>query len=273
MRFELIIDIQTRADLTSWERGEEILNQVFSDSKLTPEKVATFAEVTSKNGKSVNCISECETLWASKGEMRIGSKLRNFTEDFYWRRNRVVKSQGAVSFASVNMQGKSIPGRIHLQSQFRTEVDWQSLFKNWCRTSQGNAGILHPLVLLDGPREKAHRDVRDNTFEEAVQQNAWSRFLNGELFSEFRAGELNTSVSGLTNLGWATWFGGDLAKEVNVTSLGEAGFYVESIGDGFLVQLTDYIEDVVTDFEMFSNRRSKLKSLFRDDLFLISSEP
>lgn len=132
--------------------------------------------------------------------------------------------------------------------------------------------ILHPSINKDGP-PKSTRDIREYSFAEEVLQQAWSRFLGGSLYCEFRAGELNSFVSGLTNLGWASWFGGEYAKEINEETISAAGFPIQKIGDGYLVQVTENINDVVDDFRMFSNRRAELKSLFRDGLFMIKEEP
>ncbi|MGU3400493.1 hypothetical protein ACLBWS_12245 [Brucellaceae bacterium D45D] len=272
MSYDLTINIQTNVDLSSWKKGKELLSGIFSDAKLTPQRVATFGEVTVKHGFDVSDIQMCEKHWASKGSMRVSGVLCEFTQDFHWKRTKVAKSQGVVTFPSVNLKGKKIPGRLLLQSQYRKEVDWISLFKGWCETAQAYAGILHPLISQEGPQKSDH-DVRDNSFAESVQQQAWSRFLGGELCSEFRAGELNSLVSGLTNLGWATWFGGDLANEVDQRSIAAAGFPIYRLDSGYLIQVTDDINDVVNDFAMFSKRRAELKSLFKSKLFLIKDEP
>lgn len=197
MNFDLTINIQTNADLSSWETGRELLRGVFSNAKLTPQRVATFGEVTAKHGFDVADIEACEKHWAVKGSMRVDGALRELTQDFHWKRTKVAKSQGHVTFSSVNMKGRKIPGRVFFQSQYRKEIDWLTLFKGWCVTAQGYAGVLHPLISQDGP-QKSGRDVRDFGFEESVQQQAWSRFLGGELHSEFRAGELNSLVSNQT---------------------------------------------------------------------------
>ena len=70
-----------------------------------------------------------------------------------------------------------------------------------------------------------------------------------------------------------TFYGDKFAKEVDEKSIAAAGFPIQKIGNGYLVQVTENINDVVNDFPMFSKRRAELKSLFRDGLFLIKDEP
>lgn len=272
MKYDLLINIQTYADLTSWTVGEKLLSPLFEDGRLIPERAATFGEVSASHGFDVEDIKECRLHWASQAVMRINGSLEEFPEDFHWRRRKVAKSQGYVSFAEANKRGKISPACIFLQSQYRKDVDWARLFVNWCDITTPFAAILHPLSAQDGPK-KNNKDVRDFTYDEDVYQQAWSRFLSGELYCEFRAGELNSLVSGLTNLGWASFFGGEFSTEVDEAVIAAAGFPVQKIGDGYLVQVTENISDVINDFALFSRRRAELKSLFRDGLFMIKDEP
>jgi|GEM_PF-1046825 len=272
MKCDIQLEIQTNADLTSWAIGERILSPLFNDVKLTPQKAAIFGEVTPKYGFEVENIEDCKEHWASKAEMRHDGSLIEFNTDFNWKRYRLAKSQGYVTFASTNRWGRKFPARVWFRSQCRKEIDWAGLFVNWCEITAPFAALLHPQVSMDRPK-KNDNDVRDYSYDEEVSQQAWSRFLTGEFYCEFRAGELNSKVSGLTNLGWASWFGDDLAKEVDEKSIAAAGFPIQKIGNGFFVQVTENINDVVNDFPMFSKRRAELKSLFRDGLFLIKDEP
>ncbi|QSB45844.1 hypothetical protein IDJ81_07120 [Tsuneonella flava] len=272
MKYDLLIKVQTHADLTSWTVGEKILSPLFEDGRLVPERAATFGEVSASHGFDVDGIMECRAHWASQAVMRANGTSDVFPEDFHWRRRKVAKSQGYVSFAETNARGKKIPARVLLQSQYRKEIDWAGLFVNWCDIATPFAAILHPLTAQDSPR-KNNKDVGNYSYDEDVYQQAWSRFLGGEFYCEFRAGELNSLVSGLTNLGWGSFFGGDFSTEVDEAKIVAAGFPVRKIGDGYLVQVTENISDVLDDFALFSKRRAELKSLFRDGLFMIKDEP
>ena len=246
MKYDLVLKLQTNSDFTSWEVGGKLLSGIFSEARLAPQKVATFGEVTAGHGHDVDCFKNCKPYWASKATIRIGGSQRDIIEDFHWKRQKVTKSQGYVKFTSTNVRNKTLPGWITLYSQYRKEIDWAGLFVNWCEIVSPFAAILHPAISKDGP-EKSSKDIRDFTREENIQQNAWSRFLGGELYCEFRAGELNSLVTGLTNLGWASWFGGEFAKEVDEAAIADAGFPIQRIGDGYLIQVTEDIHDVIND--------------------------
>ncbi|MCX8281900.1 hypothetical protein OSJ77_17040 [Phyllobacterium sp. 0TCS1.6C] len=272
MNHELVFELQTNADLTPWPVGQDLLSQVFAEPKLRPQRIATFGEVSARHGLDIAGIEDCRDHWANRATLRVNGSLSEFHQDFHWKRRMVPRSQGSVSFSTTNIYGEMLPARIWFQSQFDKNIDWIGLFGSWCELTSPFAALLHPLSLTDGP-EVSSKDVTDYTYEEGVQQKAWSRYLGGELYSEFRAGELNSLVSGLTNLGWASWFGPRFAMEVDELAIAGAGFPIHKIGDAYLVQLTDDISDVANDLCLFSMRRAKLKSLFRDNLFLITDEP
>lgn len=272
MKHDLLINIQTYADLTSWTVGEKILSPLFEDIKLAPERAATFGEVSASHGFDVHGIAECREHWAARASMRHNGSLHEFPVDFNWRRRKPAKSKGCVSFSTTDVRCQRIPSRLLFEAQYRKDIDWAGLFANWCEIFSPFAAILHPLFSVDGPT-KSNKDVREFSYDEELSQAAWSRFLSGNLHCEFRAGELNSVVSGFTNLGWASFFGGEFSAEVDEAKIVAAGFPVRKIGDGYLVQITENISDVINDFALFSRRRAELKLLFRDALFMIKDEP
>ena len=88
-----------------------------------------------------------------------------------------------------------------------------------------------------------------------------------ELYTRFRAGPLNSVVEGLTNLGWANWFGPKLAHHVDAPALRAAGFPVDRIGAGWIVRLSERVEDVARDYARFASLRAQARALFAPDLF------
>jgi hypothetical protein len=272
MKYDILMKLQTDADMTSWDFGAKFLSPLFRETWITPDRAATFGEVTATHGFDVKYLGECRAHWGSKAVIRTNGSLNEFVQDFHWKRRKVSKSQGYVTFAETSIKGKRIPGRVLFQSQYRNEVDWASLFVNWCKITAPFAAILHPLISKEDHQARSNKDVRNYSWEEEISQQAWSRFLGGEFYCEFRAGEMNTMVTGLTNLGWASFFGGKHVEEVDEVAISAAGFPVQKIGSGYLVQVTDNISDVVNDFSGFSRKRSRLRSLFRDGLFLIKDD-
>lgn len=98
MKYDVLIKIQTYADLTSWKVGEKFLSPLFEDGRLIPERAATFGEVSASHGFDVQDIDDCRTHWASKAVMCINGFSEKFTEDFHWIRRKIAKSQGYVFF-------------------------------------------------------------------------------------------------------------------------------------------------------------------------------
>lgn len=72
----------------------------------------------------------------------------------------------------------------------------------------------------------------------------------------------------MPNIGWATFYGDEFAEEVNVERIAASGFPIEKLNTGYLVRVTENIQDVASDFSLFSTRRAELKSLFRENFFL-----
>lgn len=66
MKCDLIIKIQTISEISSWEAGRRILDPLFSEEKLKPQRIATFGEVMSKTGLNVETLEDCEAHWAMR---------------------------------------------------------------------------------------------------------------------------------------------------------------------------------------------------------------
>jgi len=52
-----------------------------------------------------------------------------------------------------------------------------------------------------------------------------------------------------------------------VQKISDKGFLIEKLNDGFLIKLSDKLEDVLSDYETFSRRRDELKALFPPGAF------
>ncbi len=85
----------------------------------------------------------------------------------------------------------------------------------------------------------------------------------------FQIGSFNAALKpDVPNAGWAMFYGNEFAESVDADRITNAGFPIEKIGDGYLVRVTENIQDIVTDFRMFAHRRTELKSLFPEGFFL-----
>ncbi|MFT5869667.1 MAG: hypothetical protein ACI8TF_001780 [Paracoccaceae bacterium] len=213
MNYDLVMNTQTEADLHSWEIGEQLLAPLFATEKLRPQRFSTFGDVTPKHGFDIERLESCRPYWGTTASMRIAGTQREIFEGFNWKRTRVAKSQGVITFPSNNMKGAHLSGGAFFQAKYNKDVDWLGLFRTTCNVVSAYAGILHVVTELDRPN-LIDRAIRGLTLEEEIEEAAWSHFSHGSFSCEFRAGELNSLVTGLTNLGWASWFGGKLIKEV-----------------------------------------------------------
>lgn len=119
MKSDLVIEIKTQNDLTSWEVGERLLSEVFSAPKLIPQRVASFAEVSSRNGSDVGALADCRAHWGLKATLKVEGAKSEFTQDFHWVRKRVAKSQGAITFAG---ETKPRGGRSPVASNFGRSI-------------------------------------------------------------------------------------------------------------------------------------------------------
>lgn len=256
----------------SWDTGKQLLAPFFAEPKLTPEKIAIDAEVSSRNAIPISDLEKCEQYWAIPDPTTLNGRSYDVHRSFEWRRNKTARGNGYVHFPIKNKFGQRVSGSLTFESSTSREFDWSNLFETWCRLAEPSSGVLH----IDRLGRASLRDYsidRDARFQDEVQQRAWGRFLSGTLETDFSVGTRNSTVSGLTNLGFANYFGGALADEVDAERISSEGFYVKRISEGFLIKVSEDLFDVIDDYPYFSRRRALLKSLFRPGLFLIEHEP
>jgi len=148
----------------------------------------------------------------------------------------------------VNDAGKLVPSAIVINAPSNKSVAWERLFRSILTLFPAQLAMLH---LFTAP--------------ENVKSAAWA---------SFEAGSLGASLSPqLPNLAWATYFGDEFAIEGNRQEIRDAGYRVDDFANGYLVKVTDDLQDVETDFADFSHRRAKLKAMYRKGLFRIEEEP
>lgn len=235
------ISIKTKSKTIGWDTGEAFIGSLGANNGLLiPEQIShdvdRFAD--SCIGVDVN-----EGIWASKGTMSVNGSLSDFYQDFAWRRKKAVKCSGNVVHTSLNRLGQVVPGSVRLKSSYSEKIDWYCIFKSWCEIFPPQLGMLHLFSEPElGPNEK---------------------------YNSFQIGSFNSALKpDVPNIGWAMFYGDEFSREVNADEISAAGFPIEHIGDGYLIRVTDNINDVVSSFLEFSNRRSELKGFFREDFFL-----
>lgn len=132
---------------------------------------------------------------------------------------------------------------MHLNSAYSDKIDWYNLFKVWCEIFPPQLGMLHYFTAPE---------LQPNMVNDSFQIGSFNAALKPDV----------------PNAGWAMFYGNEFAESVDADRITNAGFPIEKIGDGYLVRVTENIQDIVTDFRMFAHRRTELKSLFPEGFFL-----
>ncbi|WP_349971167.1 hypothetical protein [Pseudomonas caspiana] len=241
----LRMSVITKTDTKSWLVGERVIS-VFSDRhpKLLPEslfqwenKVADFESTAAS-----------EKYWAQTATLEVQGSTMEFPVGLRWKRKKVAKYDAEINHTQRNIKGELIDGSLNVQAQFNNKVDWLDAFRSSCLAMDAHFALLH----IFSSCETAN--LKSGTPE--------SYFFSGIL----HRGEI-------PNIGWAMFYGGALAESVDFKRIANAGFPIEKIGEGYLVRVTEDIEDIVNDFSLFSQRRAELKALFDGGFFLIQHEP
>lgn len=240
------ISIKTKSATVGWGVGEKLIDSLsLNGGLLLPEQVSHNADKFTEPfiGKAAS-----EGVWASKAAIRVNGSLSDFYQDFAWRRKKAIKSSGSVVHTSQNVRGQIVPGSARLNSACSEQIDWYALFSLWCEVFPPQLGMLH---LFSEPELGSH-----------------------EKNNSFQIGSFNAALKpDVPNIGWAMFYGDEFAQEVDSDKIAASGFPIEKIGNGYLVRVTNSIQDVASDFSLFSKRRAELKSLFREYFFLIKDEP
>ncbi len=235
------VSIKTRAETIGWDVGSRFFESLsLNNGVLSPEFVSkSWGRTTTPfEGKS-----QAGTLWAEKAEMRSNGGYSEFFLDFVWKRKRAVKSSGYVQHTKRNIRNQIVPGGPYLTSAISEKVDWYQLFKVWCEIFPPQLGMLHYFT----KPELAPHQVNDS----------------------FQIGSFNAALNpNVPNAGWAMFYGNEFAEKVDADRIARAGFPIEKIGDGYLVRVTEEIQEIVRDFPLFAQRRTELKSLFAEGFFV-----
>lgn len=235
------IAVRTKMETVGWDVGSQLLESLcLNGGLLAPEYISHNADKITEpfEGKS-----QAERLWAEKTSIRANGSLSDFFLDFAWKRKKSVKCSGRICHMSRNIRNQIVPADIFLNSIFSDKVDWYQLFKVWCEILPPQLGMLH---YFTEPELEPHM-VNDN----------------------FQIGSFNAALKpDVPNAGWAMFYGDEFAEKFDAERIAKAGFPIEKIGDGYLVRVTEDIQDIVRDFQLFAQKRAELKSLFPEGFFL-----
>lgn len=87
----------------------------------------------------------------------------------------------------------------------------------------------------------------------------------GEFFS--MAADIPIKQKGFNSLGWRNYFSKQYAARIDLDGLAKAGFSIEIVDEGFYIQVSEKITDVIDDLECFLAKRKIAKSYFDESFF------
>ncbi|ENW94589.1 hypothetical protein [Acinetobacter sp. NIPH 298] len=243
------IRIRSKVDTFEWrDYGWPFIESLVNTSKgwLSPEHISTNPERFKQKFESVEA---CEDNWAGLGQIHIdGKKVSEFHNDFAWRRKNKLKGKGWVTHKMINQLHQLIPAEIDFKVDYHKEINWFELFRHWC-------GLFSPqLAMLHFFTEHECKGVKQLSLN---QLGSFGALIKPQI----------------SKIGWGMYYGDEFAKEVDVVKLQQAGFHVEQWPNGYLVTVTDCLNDVEDDFKTFSHRQSEMRNLFRDEIFATEREP
>jgi hypothetical protein len=237
--------VNTDAVTTDWSVGKEVLSAFAeADMRLIPE---TLHRWETRIGE-FETVEQCEPDWAMMAQGRAHGSMHEFPIGLGWRRKKTVKYQAEIDHSQTNALGRWNGGKLSVYASPHKVVDWLPVFRRVCGAMMPTFGLLHYFT-----------DIEDLNLKSGTPENDFS---GGHDFGK-----------GIPNIAWATFLGAKYAHEIRAEQIAESGFAIEKLGDGYLIRVTDNINDLAENFPYFSQRRAALKRLFRDDFFLVKNEP
>ncbi|MDR6634248.1 hypothetical protein J2X72_003058 [Phyllobacterium sp. 1468] len=264
--------IETEAVTTDWTVGKEVLSAFAeAEPRLVPEAIYSW----STKLEDFTTVDACERYWAWITQMRGGDYKFEFPLGLGWRRKKAVRYQAEVKHSQNDYFGKWNGGGLSLYAAPNKTVDWLPVFRRVCAAMTPQYGLLHQFTNMEDVR--GPNGAPENYFRGGIIPAKNPKISNLGL-SKYVVDSTETCAPGtldpkIPNLGWSNYLGGDFAKAVNPTEIAAAGFAIEKIGAGYLIQVTERLQDVENNFGYFSEQRVKLKKIFPDDFFLIKHEP
>jgi hypothetical protein len=241
----LRISVLTSYETESWAVGRRIIS-AFADinPKLVPESLFQWESKIS----DYESVAMCEKYWAQKSVMQVQGSSLEFSVGLRWKRKKAAKYDAEISHTYRNIKGEQINGSLIIQAQFNIKVEWLNVFREACLAMSADYALMHIFTGVET-----------------------ANVTSGSPESFFNSGVLHKGK--VPNIGWAAFYGGELSKLIDTEQLIAAGFLVEKIGGGYLVRVTENIQDIIENFSFFSKRRAEMKKIFPEGFFLIQQEP
>ena len=241
------IRIRTRAETSDWAYGKQFLQSLYRwGDLLVPDRMSHNPDnFSNEEAEPFTGVDEAEKKWALDISRSYDGVFLKLHQWFAWRRRKNLKYLGWITHKQMNVKGDLLPGSIKFTSGYSEKVDWLSLFREWCEIFPLQLGLLHYYK-----ETKPHFIPPNAKFEEPdIRFNA---LINPDI----------------DDAGWAMYYGDEFAEKVDAAKISAADFPIEKIGNGYLVRITENIEDV-NDFAAFTKRREEHRKLFPKGFFVV----
>jgi hypothetical protein len=160
---------------------------------------------------------------------------------FMWARRHSITSQGTVFHRSLHGQASII-----FEATYRPTFDWWTLFVELAGLTKAQYGYLH----LVTDQERARSD------------------LGPQRMQSFSLGAFSKTVSqGLLQLGWADHFGTNWFPLINMDRISLDAAKIDRSSGSLTFSVTPRLDDVVSNYDDFDNRRNTLKQAFSAGVF------
>lgn len=248
------ITLRLDRDISDPEIGRAFMQALCDhDDRLIPQKV-DIADPIRKPFPGVDEFAE--KWWAMLAKVAGTKNPYSAPYEYYWgpslKRNKALKYWLEVNHSTITKKGDLSAARISFSCHWHKDVDFEKLFNRWLEILQPNRATLHLFASTDL-----------TMYDEGVKY--WSSFSGGSFGGRMRPG--------IANISWAMLYGDELPQGADINMIESEGFRIESSKGGPVIKTTEDLNDVMHNYEYFSQRRAKMKSLFHPDVFDIKDEP
>ena len=238
------IKIRSKKPTSQVEFGRQFLQAMTDvDPRLEPDYLD--CEVTRSNTTPYNNLEEGLNRWAVPKTVQVYANKVDGFSGAKWKRKSRPNYSCEIDHMLINIYGNVVPANLRFNARYDLSVDWFALFRSWCDVSDAQIAMLHHFT-------DTEMKAKNDSFE-IGSLGAWfdPRF---------------------PEIAWAMMLGAEFAQAVDVEKLAALGFPVEAVGSGYLVRVTDSLNDVSQRFDYFCERREILRNLLPVNIFVDEDE-
>ena len=242
MKSKIHISLRTHLPTTDWSFGQCVLNAFLDiDPKLTPQTICS----SGLKVEGFESLENCESHWAKRVVTKGGGGHYYYNEHYAgaeWKRQKSIKYKAVFEHTRRDRKNWLIAGRLSLDIDYNTAFDWATFFDRLCDIFQPYDGMMQihnaiePEIYPILYQGKIENLVTISIIPKITKSVKPIEYISDELFQKIQDNEF--SIQNLTN--------------------------------AYRIDICDDLHCVVNDYELFSARRAKLKSLFPKGTFRVT---